>query len=126
MQEIQRLAQPVAAEGNALIQTVEDLQSQSGLKIARGRQLVANTADLLAEDLISGAFWLDVRRAQNPSRSFGQASTVAWTAFRESVPFRAEDPRAADATAHEVAAKFLAEHAATLYYGSVHGGPQVD
>ena len=31
MQEIQRLAQPVAAEGNALIQTVEDLQSQSGL-----------------------------------------------------------------------------------------------
>jgi histidine ammonia-lyase len=126
MQEIQTLAQPVAPEGNALIQTVEDLQSQSRLKIARGRQLVADSADLLAEDLISGAFWLDVRRAQNPSRSFGEAATAAWVAFRQTVPFRAEDPKAADAVTHEVAARFLAEHPATLYYGVVHGGPPAD
>lgn len=123
MQEIQTLAQPVPAEGNALIQTVEDLQSQSRLKIARGRQLVLDSQDLLAEDLISGAFWLDVRRVQNPSRAFGQAPTSAWEAFRKAVPLRAEDPKAADAVTHEVAAKFIAEHPATLYFGSLPGGP---
>jgi histidine ammonia-lyase len=102
---------------------VEDLQSQSRLKIARGRQLVQDSQDLLAEDLISGAFWLDVRRVQNPSRLFGEAPTAAWTSFRQALPLRAEDPKAADLAIHEVAAKFIAEHPATLYFGSVPGGP---
>jgi hypothetical protein len=33
---------------------------------------------------------------------------------------------AADAPRHEIAARFLAEHAATLYYGAVHDGPPSD
>ena len=60
MQEIQGLINPVPPEGNALIQTVEDLQTQTRLKVTRSRQVVADTIDLLAEDLLTGTYWLDL------------------------------------------------------------------
>jgi len=44
MQEIQTLVNPVAPQGNALIQNVEDLQGQTRLKAARARAVVADTA----------------------------------------------------------------------------------
>src|SRR5262249_41958404 len=82
MQEIQGLAVPVAAEGNALVQTVEDLQSQTRLKVGRARLAVDDTLELLAEDLLTGCYWLDMRKEQRGGRSFGPVVTNVWQTFR--------------------------------------------
>ena len=31
---------------------------------------------------------MDIRKAQDPSRTFGDGTTAAWTAFRKIVPFK--------------------------------------
>jgi histidine ammonia-lyase len=85
-QEIQSLTNPVAPSGQAIVSTVEDLQAQTRIKAYRARQAVSTTFDLLAHDLLTATFWLDVRKAQDPTRNFGDGPTAAWTAFRKIVP----------------------------------------
>jgi histidine ammonia-lyase len=81
----------VAPLGSALVATVEDLQAQTRLKVQRARQAVDATIELLACDLIAGALWMDVRHAQDPTRSFGRAPSEAWLALRRLVPLRRAD-----------------------------------
>ena len=116
MQEIQGLEVPVAPEGTALVLTVEDLQSQTRLKIERARRIVADTVDLLAENLLTGTYWLDVRKAQDPAREFGAASTAAWTAFRKVLPLQLDAANRPARPIHEVAARFLRETPATGFF----------
>jgi histidine ammonia-lyase len=85
-QEIQSLTNPVAPSGAAIVATVEDLQAQTRIKAYRVRHAVSTTFDLLAHDLLTATFWLDVRKGQDPSRNFGAGPTAAWTAFRKVVP----------------------------------------
>ena len=85
-QEIQSLTNPVAPSGAAIVATVEDLQAQTRIKAYRVRQAVSTTFDLLGHDLLTATFWLDVRKAQDPSRNFGAGPTAAWVAFRRIVP----------------------------------------
>jgi len=117
MQEIQGLINPVPPEGNALILNVEDLQAQSRLKVTRARQMVDDTVDLLAEDLLMGTFWLDLRKQQDPSRGFGEASAAVWTELRRSIPFKSgPDTPPATQPIHELAASFIRHHAASGFY----------
>jgi histidine ammonia-lyase len=115
MQEIQGLAVPVAPEGNALIQTVEDLQSQTRLKVGRARLAVDNTLELLAEDLLSGCYWLDMRKEQGGSRSFGPVTTAVWQAFRKQLRF-AEGPEDDSRPIHELAATFIRSNPVVNFY----------
>jgi histidine ammonia-lyase len=85
-QEIQSLTNPVAPSGAAIVGTVEDLQAQTRIKAYRARQAVNTTFDLLAHDLLNASFWMDVRKAQDASRNFGDGPTAAWTALRKIVP----------------------------------------
>lgn len=85
-QEIQSLTNPIAPSGQAIVSTVEDLQAQTRIKAYRARQAVGTTYDLLAHDLLTATLWLDVRKAQDSSRNFGDAPTAAWVAFRKIVP----------------------------------------
>jgi histidine ammonia-lyase len=87
-QEIQSLTTPVAPFGAAIVGTVEDLQAQSLLKVQHARQAVSTTMDMLGLDMLEASLWMDVRKAQAPGRSFGQAPTAAWNAFRKEVPLR--------------------------------------
>jgi len=106
-QEIQTLTNPVAPFGSAIVGTVEDLQGQTLIKAQRARQAVGTTMDLLAHDLLEASLWLDVRKAQDPRREFGQAPTAAWKALRAKVPLVAYSggtPEGSDAT---VAASFV-------------------
>ncbi len=116
MQEIQGLINPVPPEGNALIQTVEDLQTQTRLKVRRARQAVDDTIDLLAEDLLMGTYWLDLRKAQDPGRNFGLVPTGIWTAFRQVVPFKEDPNLPAVMPIHELAGDFIRSHAAIDFY----------
>ena len=85
-QEIQGLMNPVAPFGSAIVGTVEDLQGQTRIKVQRARQAVSTTFDLLGFDLFEGSLWMDVRRVQDPARSFGAVPTAAWKAFRAIAP----------------------------------------
>jgi histidine ammonia-lyase len=80
-QEVQSLMSPLAPFGGAIVATVEDLQSQTRVKLQRARQAVSVTLDLLGFDLIEGSLWLDVRARQDPRRQYGAAPTAVWQAF---------------------------------------------
>jgi histidine ammonia-lyase len=116
MQEIQGLINPVPPEGNALIQNVEDLQTQTRLKVWRARAAVDDTIELLAEDLLTGTYWLDLRKSQNPTRAFGSSPTAVWTAFRATLPFDGTGPASATRPIHEIAATFIRSNAAANFY----------
>jgi histidine ammonia-lyase len=116
MQEIQGLINPVPPEGNALIQNVEDMQTQTRLKVTRARNAVDDTVELLAEDLLTGTYWLDLRKSQDPSRSFGASPTAIWTAFRAALPFNGVGAASATQPIHEIAATFIRSNAAANFY----------
>jgi len=116
MQEVQGLVNPVPAEGNALIQNVEDLQAQTRLKVVRARTAVDDTVELLAEDLLTGSYWLDLRKSQVPGRSFGASPTAVWRAFRTVLPFDGGGPNSATQPIHEIAAIFIRSHSASSFY----------
>ena len=116
MQEIQGLINPVPPEGNALIQNVEDMQTQTRLKVTRARAAVEDTVDLLAEDLLTGTYWLDMRKSQNPSRTFGASPTAVWTAFRGVLPFNGIGSSPPIQPIHEIAATFIRSNAAANFY----------
>lgn len=85
-QELQALAVPVTPSGMAIVSTVEDLQGQGRMKVARARAAVDVTFNLLAQDMLTAASWMELRRKQNASRSFGQAPDAALKALREVIP----------------------------------------
>jgi histidine ammonia-lyase len=116
MQEIQGLINPVPPEGNALIQNVEDMQTQTRLKVTRARTAVDDTVDLLAEDLLTGTYWLDLRKAQNSSRAFGASPTAVWIAFRATLPFNGIGAASATQPIHEIAASFIRSNEAANFY----------
>jgi histidine ammonia-lyase len=118
-QEIQSLTNPVAPSGQAIVATVEDLQAQTRLKAYRARQAVSTTFDLLAHDLLTATLWLDVRKAQDPSRNFGDGPTAAWAAFRKIVPLLPDMDGVPTQSRPMVAAEFLkSTPAGTFFVGS--------
>src|ERR1700693_6142345 len=118
MQEIQGLINPVPPEGNAIIQNVEDLQTQTRLKVTRARTAVDDTVELLAEDLLTGTYWLDLRKAQNPARNFGSSPMAIWAAFCAVVPFNGKGPTAPTQPIHEMAAAFIRDNPASIFYSN--------
>jgi histidine ammonia-lyase len=118
-QEIQSLTNPVAPSGQAIVATVEDLQAQTRVKAYRARQAVSTTFDLLAHDLLTATLWLDVRKAQDPSRNFGDGPTAAWAAFRKIVPLLPDMDGVPTQSRPMAAAEFLkSTPAGTFFVGS--------
>jgi len=125
MQEIEGLINPVPPEGNAIVKTVEDLQTQTRLKVTRARAVVADSIDLLAEDLLTGTFWLDLRRHQDPARSFGAVVDGLLTKFREALPLEADPATLPGGSIHAAAAGFIRAHPAAGFYRDAHPPPPV-
>jgi histidine ammonia-lyase len=110
-QEIESLMTPLPPSGSAIVATVEDLQSQTRIKLQRARQAVAVTLDLLAFDLIEGSLWMDVRSRQDPKRQFGAAPTAAWQAFH-----RASSSQSTAESTAAAAMQFLRATPASDFY----------
>ena len=117
-QEIQSLMNPIAPFGSAIVGTVEDLQAQTRIKLQRARQAVETTFDLLSYDLLEGSLWMDVRKTQDPARSFGEAPTAVWTAFRGQVPLRPDPAVERLQSVPAAAAQFLKTTAASTFYAT--------
>jgi len=115
-QEITGLTNPVAPSGSAIVSTVEDLQAQTRLKAYRARHAVDTTFDLLAHDFLNAAFWLDVRKKQDPAREFGPAPTAAWQALRKRVPLELGGSKAPAESLPVTAAAFIRTTPAASFY----------
>jgi histidine ammonia-lyase len=118
--EIQNDAHAVAAEGNATDFGVADLEALSRLKAVRGRQVVDLTLQLLAYDLLTATYWLDVRRAESPGRDFAVAPSAVWSAFRKRIPWQQDPDTRPDIPYGAVAYEFLKDTPAATFYS---GGP---
>jgi histidine ammonia-lyase len=131
MQHIQASMSPITPEGYSTdIQQVEELDAQTVLKAVRGREVVDETMQLLAFDMITGSQWMDVRKAQDPTRMFGQAPTAAWSEFRKALPLQRTAPNgagespgqsgpptpAASEPTATIAYRFLMQHPASTFY----------
>lgn len=115
-QEILSLTPAIPPEGNAIEQSVEDLQANTGLKVQRARKAVDLTLHLVGQDLLTGTYWLDVRKIQDPSRNFGPGPTAAWTAFRNAIPWQAPPASRPDEPLGHVAYRFLKETPASAFF----------
>ncbi len=114
--DIEALAHTMTPEGNPISSNVEELQAQTVLKVTRARELLNDTTLLLGEDLLTASFWMDVRRAQAPARSFGPAPTAAWTAFRQAVPSQQEPHARSSQPVGNIVYAFMTVHAAAEFY----------
>ncbi len=77
------------AQGNSLVRNVEDMESFTRQRVARARLAVDNSLRLIAQEMLSASYWMEVRKAQNPSRSFGGPPAAALAALRAVVPWQA-------------------------------------
>jgi histidine ammonia-lyase len=89
--ELKSLANPVPAEGNWTEAGIQDVQGLGRLKVAKARLAVDTALYLVSQELLSATRWMDNRRIQSPSRSFGAAPTAAWRAWRVISPCQ-QDP----------------------------------
>jgi histidine ammonia-lyase len=112
---------PVAPQGQPIVATVEDLEAQTWLKVTRAREAVDVGMHLTAQDLQTAAHWMEIRKEQDPSRSFGKAPTDALAALRAAVP---TDQRAGrpDQPVGVLTYEFMRETPATTFYPA--GPPQ--
>lgn len=118
MAEIQTLQNPVPAQGNSIISTVEDLQAEGRIKVSRARLMVDDLTSLQSQDLLTATKWLNIRQIQGQTlglpRSFGAPSTAAWEAFRTVVPW--QEATRPDVPAGTLAYDFLQANPASLFY----------
>ena len=117
VQDVAAQADPVPPAGYGLGKGVRDLQAQTRLEIARARRAVDDSFDLLAQDLLTGTYWLDLRKLQNAHRTFGPAPTAAWTAFRRVVPFKPDAAITLSRPVATVAAQFIRSRSIDRFYG---------
>jgi histidine ammonia-lyase len=115
-QEIQSLSHSLTPEGNAADIGVADIEAQTRLKGARGREVVDLTLQLLGYDLLTASYWMDVRLAETPGRQFGQAPAAAWAAFRKIVPWQQDIDQRPDLPFSVQAYGFLKANSAEAFY----------
>jgi len=115
MAEIQQLANPIPAQGNALVRNVEDMESFTRQKVARARLAVDNAFRLVAQEALSATYWMNVREAQQPERNFGAAPAAAWQALRAVIPWQADSRP--EIPSGELAYAFMVANPASAFMG---------
>jgi histidine ammonia-lyase len=123
MAEIQTLANPVPAQGNALVRNVEDMETFTRQRVARARLAVDNAMRLVAQEMLSASFWMEVRKAQNPSRSFGTAPTDALQAVRGVMPWQLATDLRPELPAGELIYAFMNAVPAATFMGPAAAEP---
>jgi histidine ammonia-lyase len=115
-QEILANATPLAPEGNAIVQNVEDLQAMTHVKVVRARKAVELTLHLVGQDFLVGTYWMDLRKIQDPSRQFGPAPTAALAAWRRITPWQADPQTRPEEPLGHVAYRFIKSNPVRIFY----------
>lgn len=123
-QELKPLANPIPPDGVAADRGTDDLDAVPMLKLMRLRQAMDISMDILGQDLLNAAFWMDIRTLEKPDRSFGDAPTAVLRGLRQLVPFH-RDPGAPipDVTPDESVGRFMRGHPAARFYAGAVGQP---
>ena len=121
MSEIQSLANPIPAQGLTLVRNVEDMEMYTRQKVARARLAVDTAWRLIAEELASASYWMEVRKTQNPDRSLGGPPVAALSALRTVLPWQAtERPELPQGT---LVKAFMEANPAAAFMGTDAAGP---
>jgi histidine ammonia-lyase len=123
MAEIQTLANPVPAQGNALVRNVEDMETFTRQRVARARLAVDNALRLVGQEMLSSSYWMEVRREQNPARSFGVAPANALAALRAVIPWQLAADQRPELPAGELVYSFMQANPAAAFMGGVAAEP---
>ena len=91
MAEIQVLANPIPAQGMTLVRNVEDMESYTRQRVATARSAVDTALRLVAQEMLSASYWVEVRKAQDPARSFPEGPMAALEALRTVLPWQAAE-----------------------------------
>jgi histidine ammonia-lyase len=110
--EMETLTQSVPPDSGGEDAGVADLEANTRLKASRGRQAVDLLMQLLSYDVITSTYWLDVRKAQDPSRTFGAAPTAAWTSLRQVLLWQQPADERPDLPYGVIAYRFMLSHPA--------------
>jgi histidine ammonia-lyase len=117
-QELKPLANPIPPDGVTADKGVGDLDAVPILKLMRMRRALDVTRDMLGQDLINAAFWMDVRKLENPDRAFGPGPTAVWANFRQVVPFREAATPASFVPRDDIAVHFIAANSPASFYSA--------
>ena len=88
--ELQALTMPIPVEFDAERIHPDETTTFGSEKVAKSRLALDVSLRLIGQEALAATFWADVRRAQKPSRSFGDVPECAWDAFREVIPWQAD------------------------------------
>ena len=114
--ELQNAARSVTPEGQASDLGVSDSQAFTRIKGENGRRVIDLTYQLLAYDVWNASNWINIRKAQDPSRNFGEVPTAAWTAFRKVIPWQQDPYTRPELPYGIVAHQFLKATPASTFY----------
>lgn len=123
MAEIQTLANPVPAQGNSLVRNVEDMETFTRQRVSRARLAVDNAMRLIAQEMLSASYWMEVRKAQNPDRSFAVAPASALAALRSVIPWQSAPDLRPELPAGELVYSFLVANPAAAFMGGASAEP---
>lgn len=115
-QELKPLANPIPPDGVTADKGVGDLDAVPMLKLMRMRQALDVSRGLLGQDLLNAAFWMDVRKLENPDRTFGPGPTTVLANFRKIIPFREAVTQPSFATRDDLAVNFLQTNSPARFY----------
>jgi histidine ammonia-lyase len=118
-QELKPLANPIPPDGVTADKGVGDLDAVPMLKLIRMRQALDVSRDILGQDLLNAAFWMDVRKLENPARTFGPGPAAVWANFRKWVPFRDAVTQPSFVTRDDLAVDFLRTNAPVSIYPGI-------
>jgi hypothetical protein len=76
------------------------------------------TLQLLGYDLWNATYWMDVRKAEKPSRNFGGVATATWVAFRKVLPWQEEPADRPEIPYGIIAHRFIQSTPATTFYST--------
>ncbi len=122
--EMQMLTQSVPPDTSVADFGVADLEGMGRLKGARAREAVDLLMQLMAYDVMTGTYWMDVRLAQQPGRTFGSAPTAAWQAVREVVPWQMDPDERPDVPPGVLVYGLMKERAASEFMPAIADMPE--
>ena len=124
--ELQALANPIPATVDAERIHPDETTTFGSEKVAKARLALDAALRLIGQELLTASFWMDVRRVQNPERTFGAVPQSVHDAFRTIVPWQAAPNERPPLPAHAVIAyAFLRGNPPEEFMGADAPGPDV-
>jgi len=119
-QELKPLANPVPPDGVSADKGVGDLDAVPMLKLMRVRQALDVSRDILGQDLLNAAFWMDIRTLEDSTRTFGSAPTAVWREFRKTIVFGDQGNANSLASIDDLASRFLRQYSPSRFFDAAY------